>query len=232
MNLLAIDTATTGCSAAYQEGGRILAHRAAAMARGQSESLMPMIADVLADAGRAYGDLQALAVTVGPGAFTGMRIGLAAARGLALALAIPVIGVTTLEALAHGVPEAKRRDAVVLAVLDSKRADVYAQAFADDGAALTEAAALHEDGVAAMAGGLAELGDLVIVGDAEQKVLDVLGRRGIAARSADAPAVPDAAVVAVIAAGRGMPVTIDAPAPLYLRPPDATVPAHGGRLRP
>lgn len=232
MNLLAIDTATTGCSAAYQEGGRILAHRAAAMARGQSESLMPMIADVLADAGRAYGDLQALAVTVGPGAFTGMRIGLAAARGLALALAIPVIGVTTLEALAHGVPEAKRRDAVVLAVLDSKRADVYAQAFADDGAPLTEPAALHEEDLIAVARQVAGNGDVLLVGDVEQRVLELLLNQGVAVRSAGAPTVPDAAVVAAIAAGRGLPDKADAPAPLYLRPPDATIPTNGGRLRP
>ena len=108
MKLLAFDTATTGCSAALFLGGRLAAHQAAAMARGQSEALMPMIAEVLAEGGCSYGDLDALAVTVGPGAFTGLRIGLSAARGLALALAVPCAGVTTLEAVARAVPETAR----------------------------------------------------------------------------------------------------------------------------
>jgi tRNA threonylcarbamoyladenosine biosynthesis protein TsaB len=76
MNLLAFDTATSGCSAAVFRGGARAAHRAAAMTRGQSEALMPMIDETLAEAGLVYGDLDALAVTVGPGAFTGLRIGL------------------------------------------------------------------------------------------------------------------------------------------------------------
>ena len=228
MNLLAFDTATTGCSAALFLDGRLAAHRAAAMARGQSESLMPMIADVLAEAGVAYGDLDALAVTVGPGAFTGLRIGLAAARGLALALGIPLAGVTTLEAVARAVPEAARAGGRVLVALDSKRADLYVQMFDENLAPLTDPAAMMAAALAEIAAG----GPLTVVGDAAPRALEALDDAGIAALGADAPGVPDAAVVGEIALARGLPPVGAAPAPVYLRPPDAIRPKDGGRLRP
>ncbi len=108
MRILALDTATSACSAALWHDGRVCARRLVRMERGQSEALMPMVLDVLAEAGCGFSQLDLLAVTVGPGAFTGLRIGLAAARGMALASGIPCLGVTTLEAVAHGVPEGER----------------------------------------------------------------------------------------------------------------------------
>lgn len=228
MNLLAFDTATTGCSAALFLDGRLAARRGAAMARGQSEALMPMIAEVLAEGGCCYGDLDALAVTVGPGAFTGLRIGLSAARGLALALAIPCAGVTTLEAVAHAVPEAARAGGRVLIALDSKRADLYVQMFDENLMPLTEPAAMMADGLAGLAAG----GPLIVAGDAAARVLGVLADAGIAARAADAPGVPDALRVGEIALARALPPVGPAPGPIYLRPPDAIRPKDGGRLRP
>ncbi|HBC09588.1 MAG TPA: tRNA (adenosine(37)-N6)-threonylcarbamoyltransferase complex dimerization subunit type 1 TsaB [Rhodospirillaceae bacterium] len=228
MKLLAFDTATTGCSAALFLDGRMAAHRAAAMARGQSEALMPMIAEVLAEGGCSYGDLDALAVTVGPGAFTGLRIGLSAAHGLALALAVPCAGVTTLEAVAHTVPEAARAGGRVLVALDSKRADLYVQMFDENLTPLTEPAAMMTAALAEIAVG----GPLVIVGDAAPRALEALAEVGIAAFGADAPGVPDAAVVGEIALARALPPVGQAPGPIYLRPPDAIRPKDGGRLRP
>ncbi|UTW51797.1 tRNA (adenosine(37)-N6)-threonylcarbamoyltransferase complex dimerization subunit type 1 TsaB [bacterium SCSIO 12827] len=228
MKLLAFDTATTGCSAALFLDGRMAAHRAAAMARGQSEALMPMIAEVLAEGGCAYGNLDALAVTVGPGAFTGLRIGLSAARGLALALAVPCAGVTTLEAVAHAIPETVRAGGRVLVALDSKRADLYVQMFDGDLAPLTEPAAMMADGLADLAAG----GPLIVAGDAAARAIEALADAGIAAGAADVPGVPDAIMVGEIALARALPPAGQAPGPIYLRPPDAVRPKDGGRLRP
>ena len=91
MRILAIDTATAACSAALMVGDAIVARRFVAMARGHAESLIPMVEAVLAEAGAAYGDLDLIATTVGPGTFTGLRVGLAAARGLAVAGSLPVV---------------------------------------------------------------------------------------------------------------------------------------------
>lgn len=228
MNLLAFDTATTGCSAAVFTDGRMAAHRAAAMPRGQSEALMPMIEEALRDAGVAYGDLAVLAVTVGPGAFTGLRIGLAAARGLALALGIPCAGVTTLEAVARGVPQDRRAGRPLLVALDSKRADLYVQMFDADLAPWGAPAAMLADGLADLCGDRAP----VVAGDARDRALEALVRAGIDAQEIDAPGVPDAGDVGLIALSRTLPAVDAAPAPIYLRPPDAIRPKHGGRLRP
>ncbi|MEE8444838.1 MAG: tRNA (adenosine(37)-N6)-threonylcarbamoyltransferase complex dimerization subunit type 1 TsaB, partial [Alphaproteobacteria bacterium] len=164
VKLLAFDTAAGACSAALWADGRILAQESAEMARGHAERLMPMIASVMDRAGLAFGDLDAYAVTVGPGAFTGLRVGLAAARGLALAGDRPVLGVGTLEALAAAVPEAERRDRRILAALDSKRDDVFFQLFTPD---LTPVGAPEVGTVdeAAAALGAGPAAPAIIVGD-------------------------------------------------------------------
>ena len=95
MKILAFDSATSACSAAIWRDGEIPARRFVAMERGQSEALIPMVVEVLKEAGLTYAEIDFIAVTVGPGSFTGVRIGLAAARGMALAGGLPVVGVTT-----------------------------------------------------------------------------------------------------------------------------------------
>ncbi len=127
--LLAFDTAGTACSAAVWRGGAIRARRFEIMSRGQSERLVPMIEAVMAEAGIAYPALDAVAVTRGPGGFTGVRIGLATARALALACARPVIGVSNFEAVAAAVPDDERRGRSLAVVIDAKRSDLYVQAF-------------------------------------------------------------------------------------------------------
>ena len=238
MNLLAFDTATSGCSAAAFKDGALAASQARAMARGQSESLMPMIDDVLAEAGLTYGNLDALAVTVGPGAFTGLRIGLAAARGLALALNIPCAAVTTLEAVANAQPTLSDDEAEgmadgsagLLVALDSKREDLYVQVFGRDLAPMTDPAAVMPDALAGLLpGGCAAIS---VAGDAADVACAALAAAGIAAHATGGPGVPDAAVVGGIAVGRALPPVGRAPGPIYLRPPDAVRPKDGGRLRP
>lgn len=145
MAILAFDTATSACSAAVCHEGAILAQRYAEMARGQSEALVPMIAEVMGEAGLEFAALDALAVTVGPGAFTGIRIGLATARGLALVHNTPIIGISTLQAVVAAIPEAERASRVTLAVVDSRRAELWMQPFAPDLTPLAEAAAIVPD---------------------------------------------------------------------------------------
>ena len=204
------------------------------MSRGQSERLMPMVREVLSEAGADFPDLDLLAVTTGPGAFTGLRIGLAAARGMALAGDLACFGVTTLDAVAAGVSETERQKANVLVVLDSKRAEVYAQAFRSDLRPLSEAQALMPADLAAlMANGEGDADRVLVAGDGAGQVIQALKDKGIEAVLSTAPGVPDAATVAAIAAERWSP---DQPAeplrPLYLRPPDAKASKNGGGIRP
>ena len=234
MRILGFDTATSACSAAVWENGRIAARRFEPMSRGQSERLMPMVREVLSEAGADFPDLDLLAVTTGPGAFTGLRIGLAAARGMALAGDLACFGVTTLDAVAAGVSETERQKANVLVVLDSKRAEVYAQAFRSDLRPLSEAQALMPADLAALtANGEGDADRVLVAGDGAGQVIQALKDKGIEAVLSTAPGVPDAATVAAIAAERW---SSDQPAeplrPLYLRPPDAKASKNGGRIRP
>lgn len=105
----------------------VLARASETLGRGHAERLLPMIAEVLREAGAEYHDLQRLAVTTGPGSFTGVRVGVAAARALALALNIRAVGVGSLEALGISEMEA-RSDGTVVAALDARRGEIYALA--------------------------------------------------------------------------------------------------------
>jgi tRNA threonylcarbamoyladenosine biosynthesis protein TsaB len=124
--ILAFDTSAAHCAAALLLPDGLI-QRVESMEKGQAERLVPMLEEMLAEAGIGWSDLRALAVGTGPGNFTGVRIAVAAARGLALALGIPAVGVTRLEALAFGLP----RPVIVLE--DAKRGQVYVQLFAPEG---------------------------------------------------------------------------------------------------
>src|SRR5262245_1095256 len=127
--ILALDSSGGACSVALWRRDAVVARRYRAMTRGHAEALMPMIVETMAAAAEAFPALTAVAVTVGPGAFTGIRIGLAAARGIGLAADIVVTGVTTFAAVAEAVPEAERAGQKLLVLLDSKRGDLFVQQF-------------------------------------------------------------------------------------------------------
>ena len=217
MNILAIDTATAACSAALMSDGVIVAARHEAMLRGHAEALMPMVEAVMAEAGVAYGALSLIAATVGPGAFTGLRVGLAAARGLALAGGLPIIGVTTLEALAQGALAAAGNggERSVVAALNARRDEVYYQAFDPALAPLGPPRVGAAETIELPSGPLLLAGDgatlLPSAGDAE--IMPGL--------------TPDAAVVAAIAAARFDPAAPpeSPPEPLYLRASGARAPS-------
>jgi tRNA threonylcarbamoyladenosine biosynthesis protein TsaB len=207
--ILAIDTCLFACSAAVVQDGAVLAGRVEPMSRGHQERLAPLVAEVMAEAGGVgFDQLDRIAVTVGPGSFTGLRVGLAFAKGLSAALAIPAVGVGSLEALAQ--PHKGR----VFAVLDAKRGQVYLQAFAD-GAAVSAPDALPIETAAAR---VAELAPDLLVGTGAALLAQMRP-------SAQAIAVDhaDPAAIAALGASRS-PVP---PRPLYLRAPDAKLP--GGK---
>jgi tRNA threonylcarbamoyl adenosine modification protein YeaZ len=173
------------------------------MARGQAERLMPLIAEVMAEAGAALGDLDALAVGTGPGNFTGLRIAVAAARGLALALGRPAIGVPSHEAMAEGLPRP------LLVSIDARRDRLYLQRFGDDprGPELVEAVSPSW-----VAPGTS------VTGHAADALAARYDLRAVGA-TPPAPGVASAAMRRFRAAPACR--TWPRPAPLYLRPADA-----------
>ncbi len=195
------------------------------MERGHAEALMPMVIEVLAAADGVFSDLDMVAVTIGPGSFTGLRIGLAAARGMALAASLPCFGITTLEAVAESIDPRRYPDKVVLAALDSKRGDIFIQAFGAVDRPLGPPVAVSADDLP----GAVPAGPVVVAGSAADTAVRVLTDAGIQAVTA-APAVPVAAAVAAIAARRRRDgvKSLRPPSPLYLRPPD-TGPLDGRR---
>lgn len=213
MRVLAIDCATSACSAAVLHGEDIVGHRFAEMERGHAEALVPMISDVLNEAGTGVSDMDLLAVTIGPGAFTGVRIGLSTMQAMALASDLPLGGVTTLEAVAARQPD---RSAALLVALETKRSDIYVQLFAPDGTELTGPMALAPE---ALHRALPEA-PVIVAGDAAPRAIEALRQVGVSTRPSGGPGLPDAREVAEIAACRAVLGRSRRAAPLYLRPPD------------
>ena len=137
MRVLAIDTALEACSAAIFDSASnaIVASDTQIMVRGHAEALMPLLAGVMDRSGLSFSDLDRIAVTVGPGSFTGLRVGIAAARGIALAAKKPVVGVTTLAALAAPYIAADA-SMPVAAAIDGRHNHIYLQLFGAGGVSL------------------------------------------------------------------------------------------------
>lgn len=136
MRLLGIETSTRRGSVALVEGGELVVAAEHAEPNAHAEKLLPLIEKLMADAGWARGRLQRVAVGVGPGSFTGLRVGIALAQGIGLGLDIPVVGVGSLRSMARAVPASDRR--IRYAMLDARREEVFLAAYAPDGAELLE----------------------------------------------------------------------------------------------
>lgn len=213
MRILAFDCAGAQCAAALLADGQVLASRAVVAERGHAQLLIPLLSDLLDEAGLGFSDIDRFAVTTGPGSFTGIRVALAAAHGLALSTGKPIIGVTVFEAIAAAIPAVRSR---LLVALDSRRAELFVQMFGPEGAPLGLPAMLPPEAVAEWAGP----GALTLAGDAAGLVAPHLAGMIDTLPESRAAAV-DPVIVARLAALRpaGPP-----PAPFYLRAPDA-VPA-------
>ena len=207
---LVLDTCLGACQVALAGDGRTLAFRSEAMLRGHQERLAPMTAEVMDQAGMAFAAVTRIAVTVGPGSFTGLRVGLAFAKGLQLATGAALVGIGTLEALAAGAPGGGR----VAAVIDARRSQVYLQAF-EAGRPLMAPDALSLQAAAARLAELAPDGDILAIGPGAGLLEGVLG----AARLREIAA-PDIAALIRLAEAAAPQADVR---PLYLRAPDATL---------
>ncbi|AJD39780.1 tRNA (adenosine(37)-N6)-threonylcarbamoyltransferase complex dimerization subunit type 1 TsaB [Rhizobium sp. SEMIA 4085] len=139
MIVLALDTAGVDCAAALYDSGRdtVLGEASDLIGKGHAEHLMGIVDRVLKQADMKLAMVERIAVTIGPGSFTGIRVGVAAARGFGLALNIPTVGITTLETMAAA-QRKKTPGRPVLAAMDAKRGEIYLQTYSEDGPALDE----------------------------------------------------------------------------------------------
>jgi tRNA threonylcarbamoyladenosine biosynthesis protein TsaB len=223
--LLALDSTGNACSVAVWRAGALAAHRLAEMTRGHGERLLPMVAEAMKAAALDMADLDAIAVTIGPGSFTGLRIGLAAARGLALALARPVVGITSFLAVAAALPAGSREGREILVALDTKRDDIFLQRFDP---ALRRLAPAR---LVTVSESIAHLppGPLLLAGDGVALLTPLLPRDRDILR-APGPSHVDAAMFAGLAArlvacgGHAPEGPLWIPDPFYLRAPDVKMP--------
>ncbi len=242
--LLAIETAGSGCSAAVARGVEVLAAERRPLRHGHAEALLPMVERVMEAAGLAPAQLEIVAAAIGPGGFTGIRAGLAAAHGIALALGARLVGVSSFVAVAAGLSATglaatglaatRHGDCrTLLVALDSRRADLYVQLFALDGqlfardglAPLDAPQAILPDRLAAYVGRLLSRrrGTVLIAGDAVATAAGALDRHFAVAIAADSA--PDARSVAAAALVQLQSGAAAGPArPFYLRAPDVTLP--------
>jgi tRNA threonylcarbamoyladenosine biosynthesis protein TsaB len=223
VRLLAVETSTLAGGVALLDDERVVGEYVLDVRATHSERLMPAIDRILADAGWKPGDLGALAVAVGPGSFTGLRIGLAAVKGLSLALGIPVAAVPTLDAMAEALPFAALP---VCPVIDARKGEVYCCQYRWDGRRMRREWEYLALAPAALAARLAE--PTILIGDGARAVLGPHVRLAPPGRRLPSPATVGQLGALRLAAGQ----TVAAAdlAPIYLRPSEAELKRRGVRV--
>jgi tRNA threonylcarbamoyladenosine biosynthesis protein TsaB len=208
MNILAFDTAFAAVSACVRRDGVEVAHRRVDAARGHAELLLPMVGEVLAEAGIEPRSLARIATSPGPGHFTGLRAGLAAAQGMALASGAALVGIDGFAALRAEIEPAAAGERLLIA-FDSKRAEAFVKI---DG----------EKPFAAAPDGFAPPGErFLVAGDRAGEFAQALQRAGRQARVAAGPSLPDARAMARLAETAA---PVERLVPLYIHPPATTSP--------
>ena len=220
--ILALDSSGAACSAALFHEGEVLACRQERMAQGHAQALIPMLRAVMQEARVKFEGLQAIAVTRGPGSFTGVRLGLATARGLGTATGLPVLGVSSLAVLAAQVLPEEREGRDVLCAIYSKRSDIYVQQFDAMRNPRGPARAVDPTDLSAEPTGL----PLVLVGSAASSLHSYLMNQRWNVILSEAPTEIDVTVLAAIADTISTSSASDwPPDPIYLRSPSVTVPS-------
>ncbi len=220
--ILALDTSTGTCTVALARGETILAYERMDEFRQQSRLLLGMIDRVCSQAGIAPMQLSAIACTLGPGSFTSLRVGLAAAKGLALATHTKLIGLSTLHVLAHGAALHNPQSRDILALIDAHRGEVYAQCFSPDLTAQDEPGALAAEALAKW-----NNRKLLVAGNVRTLAEKWLGKH---AAYDDSATHPDARWGALMASKIYAAGTETHSNPIYIRPPDAKLPVKPNAL--
>jgi tRNA threonylcarbamoyladenosine biosynthesis protein TsaB len=226
---LALEAAGSGCSVVVASGETVLGAESDAAMHGQAEKLLPMVDSVMRRVGLPASALDIIGVTVGPGSFTGIRVGLAAARGIAYATGAQLIGVTGFEAVVAGLAGSSLGTGFILVALESRREDLYVQLFDHARVALDDPAATKPAALDERLNGIIGAAALLVAGDAAQRAASHLARRPDAIVVEGSA--PDAAGVlqAVLCRLPLLPQS-PRPVPLYLRAPDVTFSRLGRRV--
>ena len=218
MKILAFDSSGGGCAAAVLSGEQVLAAESASMLRGQAEHLVPMIARVMAAAGLGFGELDLIAVTLGPGAFTGVRIGIATAQGLVLATGVPALGLGSFAAVAAALPADLLEGRSLVVAIESRREELFLQAFDESRTPLGEGALVAPEHWLQHA----PAGPLVLAGDGAGRLQAALEGRDLA--PAPGTGSINAPTLSRLAAERWQAgLRTDRLEPLYLHAPDVTL---------
>jgi len=229
MIILGIDTATDSVSVAIGEGPRVLAHSEVVSDRQHCEVLTPMIDFVCKQADVSFPEIGAIAVDVGPGLFTGMRVGIAAAKAIAFSLDLPIIGICSLDVLAAAAP---RIDAVIISVIDARRHEIYWSMYRTIDNELTQVLAPCVGPVAELVTNVLERSQSAqFVGNGalryQGEIMDALGTSIQGCEFADARfSRPSASTVVAMAHRLAVEErwqTAEQLSPIYLRPPDAEI---------
>ncbi|CAN0245947.1 unnamed protein product [Discosporangium mesarthrocarpum] len=232
--ILGLETSADICAGALVADGEVLGVSRLEMSRGHAEALVPMVQDIAAIAGVELAALDLIGVTRGPGSFTGVRTGLAAARGFAIAADAPAIGVSSLQAVACNAVRALTGTGPVLCVLDTRRADYFAQTFDQAGAEISAPGVMNAEDLFE----LITSTQPVLAGNAVSRLLSGYDGDLDSLRRAPGTGTADPVDVAAIAEtifSQSGPnkkgLAQDTLSPLYLRAPEAKLPVNGGRLK-
>ncbi|MCB9976081.1 MAG: tRNA (adenosine(37)-N6)-threonylcarbamoyltransferase complex dimerization subunit type 1 TsaB [Rhodospirillales bacterium] len=222
--ILSFDCAMNGCAVGVYDhaGNRVLASLSEEMTSGQAERLVPMIEQVLKQGKKQYADLEAVAVTNGPGAFTGIRIGIAAAKALALTLEIPAIGISTFDAVLQSSLQSRPAKSYksYLIILETKRSDFYVRKYDADLVPVHAGACLAAEQVS----NLITEEKTVLIGDAVKRFMQESNRKPEAFECVDIKLCDPVAIAKQASIQVEQPENIIEIAPAYFRAPDVSTP--------
>ena len=218
LRVLAFDTTASACSIAVVDNNVALANKIEFLERGHAEILLPLIESVLIEVELEYEDLDLIAVTIGPGSFTGIRVGLATARSLALATDRPLVGLSNFDALANNIPKTKSAHKNVVVILESKRTDFYVSMYDSSLTCIFKPQALNGDDLFPALPG----GPLIVIGDGVERARGFINSRSEETIFAEESRFVNATVLAKLAIKKFKNNgDTEKPVPLYLMPPAA-----------
>ena len=217
MNILFFDAASSVCSAAIFADGVVIAKNQKLITNQHAEILVSMIEQILSDVKMDYSDLNLISTTIGPGSFTGIRIGLATARGLSLACNIPLIGVTNFEVLAYAVERIDRVGRRILVILETKRDDFYTCVYSEQLDLINGPMAIEGDALEK----LSDPGRTIVLGDGVKRALPFFPCSGTTLiRQKTRKNIAFQVIADLVNDRFKLGAKLEKPAPMYINPPN------------